>query len=77
MRIGLCLSFDGVHWTRLEGDHHSGREREGGNGLGGGEAGGGVGESGGGGETVKGLDLGLRGWGFGLGFRSEIGVWVV
>jgi len=24
MRIGLCLSFDGVHWTRLEGDHHSG-----------------------------------------------------
>ena len=24
MRIGLALSFDGVHWTRLEGDHHSG-----------------------------------------------------
>mmetsp|Transcript_89748 Transcript_89748/g.131382 ORF Transcript_89748/g.131382 Transcript_89748/m.131382 type:complete len:433 (+) Transcript_89748:44-1342(+) len=24
MRIGLALSFDGVHWTRLEGAHHSG-----------------------------------------------------
>jgi len=24
MRIGMALSFDGVHWTRFEGDHHSG-----------------------------------------------------
>lgn len=24
MRIGMCLSFDGEHWTRYEGDHHSG-----------------------------------------------------
>lgn len=24
MRIGLALSYDGVHWTRMEGEHHSG-----------------------------------------------------
>lgn len=24
MRIGLALSYDGIHWTRMEGDHHTG-----------------------------------------------------
>ena len=24
MRIGLALSYDGIHWTRMEGDHETG-----------------------------------------------------
>lgn len=24
MRIGVALSYDGTHWSRMEGDHHSG-----------------------------------------------------